>query len=248
MKRVGIALCAALVAVAAGCGPSPHHVASSKTSPRGALDSGSPGAPAATGLAPATGTSGSATSVPVSDPSVPTTATTLAGTGGGGGGGGVATGPIPKVITVAYVDAVFAQLDAKYGDALRSAVAAGKVTATSVRDLYAVLAPSLVPLATKALGILQSKHFEDVQGHPGNQHTEVLHVYFASQNCIFLRVRVNYSAVDMRAPASSYSQFEELGRATAINILDGDPSRWAIFYDNVVRQDASVTNQCLIGG
>lgn len=180
---------------------------------------------------------------------MPASSTTLAGAGGvGGGGGGGGAGPIPRVITVAYVDAVFAQLDAKYGDALRSAVAAGKVTATSVRDLYAVLAPSLVPLATKALGILESKHFEDVRVHPGNQRTEVLRLIYASSECIFLRVRVNYSAVDIRAPASSYAQFEELRPATTTNALNGDPSQWAIYYDNVVRQDLSVTNQCPIDG
>lgn len=227
MKRVGIALCAALVAVAAGCGPSPHHVASSKTSPRGALDSGSPGAPAATGLAPATGTSGSATSVPVSDPSVPTTATTLAGTGGGGGGG--ATGPIPKVITVAYVDAVFAQLDALQGDALRSTIAVGHLSTSAVRDLYAIMTPKLAWSAIRAYQVSASEEFPYTRRPPGNLSTIVLSLLKVSRNCVVAKVILNYSEIETRHLPQPTVQYLGIRDRSILNAASGDPTPWAVF-------------------
>jgi hypothetical protein len=182
--------------------------------------------------------------VPVSDPSVPTTATTLAGTGGGGGGGGVATGPIPKVITVAYVDAVFAQLDALIGNAERSTKVAGKVTQQAIRDMYGVFSPSIAAEQIRGLSVAVQLKFKNVRPNPGNIQTYATRLISGSSSCIFAVVHTDFSATVYKVPKVPTVEYEGLARTTVFNVREGNQTGWMVFFLYEYFSAHTLTSQC----
>ncbi|MST31469.1 hypothetical protein GHK86_01810 [Acidimicrobiaceae bacterium USS-CC1] len=156
----------------------------------------------------------------------------------------MSTSVVPPVITVAYVDAVFAKLDAVYGNALRSMAASRLVTQGAIGDVYAIFTQRLAPTAIQALGSLKASNFRNLRADPGDQHTHVDKLLFASNRCIFARVTVDYSGVDVHAPPPPFAQYEALTSREPINVREGDPTAWAIFYDNVLLKRQDVRDPC----
>jgi hypothetical protein len=246
MKRIGFAaLCGfVLICTLAGCG---------STSPRGSPSAGTAGAtttappPAAGGSSPTTGTppsdqaTGSTPAPTTTSASSPTSASTTTSTTTTPA---INTSVVPRVITVAYVDAVLAKLDAISGNALRNMVSAGHVTSQAVDDLYSIYTQNLAPTAIAALGSLRKSGFHNLRTHPGNQRTTVLSVLNSSPECIFVKVVVNYSSVDITPPKPPYAQYEGLTRRGPLNAREGDPTQCAIFYDNVLLRPGTVSDQC----
>lgn len=254
MKRIILACCGlVLVAATGGCGGPSHHqaagagVAGSRTSTssvQAARSSGTTGgrrsSTSSTTGAPSTSTSTSTSTAPST-----TAAGGSGGSGGGGGAGssggaggagagaggtGAGTSVVPPVITVAYVDAVFAKLDAVAGDALRSSKAADRVTQQAVRNLYAVFDESIVGPQLKGLGLTVQSHFANIRPNPGNESTNVVRLLHRSASCIFATVRTNFAQVTDKSPRPPVVQYEGLRRATALNRREGDPTPWEIFY------------------
>ncbi len=246
MRRILLSFCAlVLVAALASCGAPP---------PRGRSDAGgSPPSETTTIVAGATTTTSSPATTAVSGAGSGSAGSGAAGSGAAssgagsaGGGPGVDPAVVPKVITVAYVDAVFAKLDAIYGNALRSALAARQVTQRAIADLYAIFDQQLARTAVGALGSLSSHGFPDVRRNPGNQMTRVVTLIQASPHCVFARVAVDYSAVDLRPPGRVLAQYEGLTGRGDLNVREGDSTPWAIFYDNVLPDGGRVPDQCAL--
>jgi len=248
MKRIILACCGlVLVAATGGCGGPSHHQAA------GAGVAGSGTSTSSVQAARSSGTTGgrrsstsSTTGAPSTSSSTSTSTTGAAGDNGGGGGGGssggtggagagaggtgAGTSVVPPVITVAYVDAVFAKLDAVAGDALRSSKAADRVTQQAVQNLYAVFDESIVGPQLKGLGLTVQSHFANIRPNPGNESTNVVRLLHRSASCIFATVRTNFAQVTNKSPRPPVVQYEGLRRATALNRREGDPTPWEIFY------------------
>ena len=226
MKRIGFAaLCGfVLICTLAGCG---------STSPRGSPSAGTAGAtttapPAATGgSSPTTGTPPSdqatgSTPAPTTTSASTTTSTTTTPA--------INTSVVPRVITVAYVDAVLAKLDAIRGDALRSAVAAGRVTTSAIHDYYAAFSPTLANQVINGISDAALHHFPYIKRHPGNQRTVVIRLLIATSSCIFMLVNINNTAVTSAATSNPAYTYEGLAPRGPLNSGEGDPTAWSIFY------------------
>jgi len=237
MKRTGFAaLCGfVLICTLGGCGStSPRSSPTTTTTTRTAGTSGpSPTTDTPTPDEPITSTPAS-TSGPGTESTTATSTTTPA----------IDTAVVPKVITVAYVDAVLAKLDAINGDALRSMVGAGHLTSKAVDDLYAIYSQNLAPTAIAALSSLHKSNLRNLRTPPGNQATKVLALLYASSHCIFVKVAVDYSAVDIVSPRPPFSQYEGLNIRGPLNVREGNPTQWDIFYDNVLLRPGVVADQC----
>lgn len=253
MKRIILACCGlVLVAATGGCGGPSHHQAAgagvagsgtSTSSVQAARSSGTTGgrrsSTTSTTGAPSTSSSTSTSTAP----STTGAAGGSGGSGGGGGGGGssggagagaggtgAGTSVVPPVITVAYVDAVFAKLDAVRGNALRSAVAAGKVTQEAIRDYYAVFTPTLASSIINGVSAAASDHFPYISTHPGNQVTEVKSLLASSRTCVLALVTINDSAISTVPAERTPYVYEALAPRQVLNSKEHDPTPWAISY------------------
>ncbi|HET9071818.1 MAG TPA: hypothetical protein VFN60_07885 [Acidimicrobiales bacterium] len=251
MKRIILACCGlVLVAATGGCGGPSHHQTAgagfagsgtSTSSVQAARSSGTTGGRrSSTGSstgAPSTSTSTSTSTAPSTTAAGGSDGSGGAGSSGGAGGAGAGAGGtgagtsvVPPVITVAYVDGVFAKLDAVAGDALRSSKAADRVTQQAVQNLYAVFDESIVGPQLKGLGLTVQSHFANIRPNPGNESTNVVRLLHRSASCIFATVRTNFTQVTDKSPRPPVVQYEGLRRVTALNRREGDPTPWEIFY------------------
>ena len=94
---------------------------------------------------------------------------------------------IPKVITVAYVNAVFAVLNHVNGDATRALIANASVTPEVLRDLRAIYGDSLYPEEVKIAQETITAGLSNFRRPPGDIATLVQEVQYSSPSCIFWR-------------------------------------------------------------
>jgi hypothetical protein len=152
---------------------------------------------------------------------------------------------IPAVITPAYVNSVLAALNHVNGDAVRSLLAAGKVTDTVRLDLRAVYND---PLYQHELSIADETLHGDlanIRRPPGDRSTTALNVISASQTCIFAKTESDFAKVVRDQSPRAGSEYFELTRTqpgtdpTRLN-----PTPWSMTFNTSYVAPKSVPNQC----
>jgi hypothetical protein len=152
---------------------------------------------------------------------------------------------IPPVITVAYVNAVFAILNHVNGDAVRDLVAYGSVTPEVKSYLRATYND---PLYAKEVAITQqsvSDGFQNVRNPPGDRVTTVDRIIYGSTSCIFVSSETTYGAVLLHATPPATSEYWKLERKqTGIDPRHLNPTPWALSFNASYTHKTTVPNQC----
>ena len=153
---------------------------------------------------------------------------------------------VPAVIDIAYVNRVLAGLDAAMGDALRLVVSTRTVPREAYDRLRAMYATD--DSLQLAIDLFQSairKNFAGYNAEPGNQLSTVSELLTNRNECIFARVRRDYSAIGPGATATSDKNWVALRR------LDGsrDPSGynrvgWAFAYEGFAPNRTQPADPC----
>lgn len=181
----------------------------------------------------------STTSVP---PPTPTTAATVQATP-------PTTAPnpdvIPPVITVAYVNAVFAVLNHINGDAVRALVAANQVTSTVRLYLRAVYND---PLYAEEVKIAQQSidgSLSNVRQPPGDRTTRTNKLIAATKSCVFIETSTDLSRVLVHPTAEAASEYYTLtAKQPRVDPQHLNPTPWAISFNATYVVPTTIPNQC----
>jgi len=155
------------------------------------------------------------------------------------------TSVVPAHITVAYVNAVFAKLDAVLGNAVRAAERSRKISLTVQRDLASIYAQRLE--LTEEVGFAQvlAGGSRNIRRDPGNEVVRVEQLVTASPTCIFARVSVDYSSV-IRTPSLVTDVWEGLERKprSLLSLRKINPTPWIIFYLLRTPRNSHLSTKC----
>lgn len=155
-------------------------------------------------------------------------------------------GPVPTVITPAYVDAVFVVLNHVYGDATRALHVAHSVTPLVVADLRAVFSdPLFTAQVQSANAALKDAGLSNVKADPGDTRTLVERLITGQARCIFVEVSSNFAAIDIHPvppPASDYYELQPKVSANDPRHLNDTP--WAISIEETFSTPTSAPSTC----
>lgn len=150
---------------------------------------------------------------------------------------------VPAVISVAYVNSVFAALFHVYGDATRSLVASRNVTSTVRADLASIFSPSLLQQQLAAAELSLRGPINNVRPDPGDGSVTVERLLSATSNCIFVETRTNLSKVlikPTRPAASEYYELTQRSDATA----SVNPTPWIIGFNVAYTTPTEIGSRC----
>jgi len=154
------------------------------------------------------------------------------------------TNVVPPKITVAYVDAVLAQLNHVYGDAVRASVKADKVTHQAVRYLQAIYNKPLGAEERRVFAETIAGGLQNARRMPGDPISTVQKLVYTSPSCIYVRVRTNLDPVVIHPVAPAADEFMGLQRPAAGGDPGANHTPWILFFDGVTETPSNVPNQC----
>ncbi len=115
--------------------------------------------------------------------------------------------PVPAVITVPYVNAVLAQLEAVYGNASRLLVRSRSVSPLVLSDLRAIFNDPEYGAQTQIFRQAAAQPIRGVRAVPGNRVTTVVRGVTMSRSCIFVQTKTDYSQVDVTTVPGRGTEF-----------------------------------------
>ncbi len=152
---------------------------------------------------------------------------------------------VPPVITPAYVNAVLAQLNHVYGNAVRTELGTDNVppvVVAAVRAIFndpefseqlKILTQAIIPLPT------------NLKQPPGDRSTKVQKLISNTESCIFVQTTTDYSAVDVTTVPQTGSEFFELApKAAGHDPQSLNPTPWAIQLSESFQSQQQVTDPC----
>ncbi len=222
MRRTLLVIGAATVLLAGACG-SPGHRSTAPTVATAPLPSSTT---TSTTLAPTTPSDPTSTAPATTTTTVPDTTT------------------VPRRITVAYVDAVLARLNHLYGDAVRSTVAAHRLTEFGRKDLQAIYSPRLAAEEDKIFLAAVSAGLTNLRRHPGDRVTRVLKLISASETCIYAKVDTTFGATDIHQVKLPADEFIGLKQEPARHSPEINRTAWVFFFDLTNYSRTNVPDQC----
>lgn len=152
---------------------------------------------------------------------------------------------IPPVITVPYVNAVFAVLNHINGDAARSLIASRRLTPTVIADLRAIYGDPLYAVEIRVADEALTTDFANVRMPPGDRRTLVTRVISASARCVFVETRSDLSAVEIVPTRSAASEYWDLRpKQAGSDPRKINPTPWALAFNEAFLTPTTVTDQC----
>jgi hypothetical protein len=152
---------------------------------------------------------------------------------------------IPPVITVAYVNAVFAVLNHLNGDAVRALVASRQVTPTVKLYLRAAYND---PLYAEEVKIAQQSidgDLSNVRQPPGDIVTTVERLVSASPTCIFAETRSEFSQVLVRPGSPAAAEYFSLTpKHEANDPRDLNSTPWGFTFNADYQAPTAIPSQC----
>ena len=222
MRSTVRALGVAVLVAAAGCGGHASAVATTSTT------AGSVASPSTVPTTTVASTSSSST--------VPSTTTTQA----------IDTSGVPAVITVPYINAVLAQLNHVYGNAVRLVVQTGTVPPAAIADVRSVFND---PEFENQINIFTQEILEPldfVRRPPGDRVTTVRRLISSTRGCVFAETSTDYSRVDVTAVSSPVGEFFELRLKQMNDDPDHlNPTPWAIEKAASFHTNLTPSNPCI---
>jgi hypothetical protein len=154
------------------------------------------------------------------------------------------TSVIPEKITVTYVNAVFAKLDQVYGDAVRSVVAAHRLTPQAAEDLAAIYTKRLDARELADFAQVLSLGLKNIRKPPGNMITRVADLISTERSCIFARATENYNAVTIHPVRNSLVEWIGLRPTRSPAYASTNPTPWVEFFELEVAPSYRMPNEC----
>jgi hypothetical protein len=161
----------------------------------------------------------------------------------------IAGGPnpnvIPPVITVAYVNAVFAVLNHINGNAVRALVSSRELTPTVAMYLRAVYNDPLYAQEVKIARESIAGNLANVRVPPGDRLTTTRKLIAASPSCVFAETTTDFSAVLVHSTTPAAAEYYRLTPKQR----NADPHRlnptpWAISFNVAYLSPTSIPDQC----
>ncbi len=152
---------------------------------------------------------------------------------------------IPPVITVAYVNAVFAVLNHINGNAARSLVSANQITPVARADLRAIYNDPLFTIEMRVAQQAIATNFTNVRRPPGDRITIVTRLFPGDSKCVFVETHSSLSAVDLvPSPPAASEYWELLPKRTGIDPRHLNPTPWALSFNQAYVTPTTIPNQC----
>jgi hypothetical protein len=223
MRRTLLALGGVVMILTTACGSSGHRTASDPTAATAPLPS------------PTTSTT---TAVPIptstATTNVPSTTTTVPD-----------TRIVPRTITVAYVDAVFAKLNHVYGEVGRQVAAARKLTVPAIEDLSSIYTIRLGSEEQLVFDDAVASGLPNLRRVPGDPITKVQKLIYASRSCIYAKVRTDSDPSLVHPVKPSADEYIGLRRVAVGNGQGRNPTPWIFYFDIVNKTPTNVPDQCV---
>ncbi len=153
---------------------------------------------------------------------------------------------IPPVITVAYVNAVFAVLNHTYGDATRDLRASHAVTPRVKEDLRAIFDDRLYSEQIQAATLSLKGALDNVRPDAGDGTTVVTKLIAATPSCVFAETKTNLSAVLVHPTPTAASEYYKLApKQSSADPHHLNPTPWAFAFNVAYVTPTTVPNQCV---
>jgi hypothetical protein len=161
----------------------------------------------------------------------------------------VAGGPnpdaIPPVITVAYVNAVFAALNHINGNAVRALVASREVTPTVEMYLRAVYNDPLYAQEVKIARESIAGSLANVREPPGDLVTTVTRLISHSAACVFVQTRTDFSRVLIHPePPAASEYFALTPKQPGSDPYHQNPTPWELKFNADYQTSTTIPSQC----
>lgn len=154
---------------------------------------------------------------------------------------------IPPQITVPYVNAVFAALNHKYGDVIRSEIATRTLAPSSVAVLRALYTDPIYDTQLRIASDVLSSDLRNVRTPPGDRLTTVRTLISSNDRCIFALTSTDYSQVLVTPGPEATAEYYQLVPKIASDDAEHlNPTAWMV-KGNAAYQSASFvapTNPC----
>ena len=154
------------------------------------------------------------------------------------------TAAVPATITVAYVNAVLAQLNHVYGDAVRRSVVAGRLTSQAANDLKAIYSAPLGAEEKTLFSETVAAGLGNIRPVPGDPITSVQKLLYTSASCIYAKVQTNSDPILIRPLPPLADEFMGLRHPASKQRRSLNPTSWIFFFDLVNKTPTNVPNQC----
>jgi hypothetical protein len=178
---------------------------------------------------PAVGPAPADTAVP--SPAVPATA--------------IDTSVVPPSIDTAYADAVLADLNHVYGNAVRLLKATHTLPPSAVADLRAIYNDPLYNTELRLFSEALYVDFDTGRDHPGDPVSTVRRLITGTPTCIFVEVVTSLAAVVKTNESPAASEYEMLQPKQAGTDPAGlNTTPWAFSYDTTYKQPTTVASLC----
>jgi len=154
---------------------------------------------------------------------------------------------VPATIDAAYVNRVLAALDGVVGDIVRSVVKARGVTPEIRSRMEAVFTDGLVSFTVLVFERDAQRNFSGYFPEPGNKKTTVVQILRATPECIFARVRRDYSAV---GPSTSPDSSVDEAWVALVPVSPArdpgqiNPTPWMFAYEGYPSDHSEPKNAC----
>jgi hypothetical protein len=152
---------------------------------------------------------------------------------------------IPPVITVAYVNAVFAVLNHINGDAVRALLLSRAVTPIVETYLRAIYND---PLYAQEVNIARQSlvgNLNNVRQPTGDLLTNVKQLIAASSRCVFVQTQTDFSQVLIRPDPTAASEYFALTpKQPGADPNHQNPTPWALKFNADYKTPTTIPDQC----
>ena len=155
------------------------------------------------------------------------------------------TATVPAVITVAYVDAVFVQLDHIRGNVVRAILASREISPAVQFELGSIYTIPQLKLEAKLLVETFASSHPGIRSDPGDEVVRVTQLVSATRSCIFVRATTDYSAIDSSKSGPHLTwDYYLLQRKPLLPARPANTTAWLIAGSEQVAPGDIVSNQC----
>jgi len=155
---------------------------------------------------------------------------------------------VPAHITVAYVNAVFAKLDAVLGNAVREIIRTRELPVQAEFQLAAIYTFEQLKIELRIISESIHKDLSNVRTVPGDLVVRTMSIVSASPHCIFVRATTDFASVDKASKVSKENLVDGyygLSRKTLSQDPEHlNPTPWAISATEVVGRGQLPTDPC----
>lgn len=152
---------------------------------------------------------------------------------------------VPDVITVAYVNRVFAALNHVYGDAFRALLSTHSVSPGVLADLRSIFNDPLYASEVRVAQATVDARLTGLRTQPGDILTTVNDLISVSPRCIFVETSSSYASVQTGPPILYASEYWVLKpKQAGADPNHYNPTPWALSFNIDYETPTTIPDQC----